>query len=208
MPGIEVELTVVPNNIPIPVEGIIGKDFIKAHNCVLDYSTMTYTIRHAGSSTSLPINDDSLKTNYHTIPPRCEVIRHFRLITKSTTAQVVDKGDIFPGVFVTSIIINPQNCMLRILNTTSEAIEVKKILKLRTQNLSDFDIKPADKPTHHRTTILLDILAKNMPGHASESLYQLCSTYSDIFTLPDDPHSVNNDYKQSLQLSEKNPRLR
>lgn len=205
MPGIEVELTVVPNNIPIPVDGIIGKDFIKAHNCVLDYSTMTFTIRHAGSSTSLPINDDSLKTNYHTIPPRCEVIRHFRLITKSTTAQVVDKGDIFPGVFVTSIIINPQNCMLRILSTTSEAIEVKKILKLRTQNLSDFDIKPADKPTHHRTTILLDILAKNMPGHASESLYQLCSTYSDIFTLPDDPHSVNNDYKQSLQLSDKTP---
>lgn len=107
MPGIEVELTVVPNNFPIPVDGIIGKDFIKAHDCVLDYSTMTFTIRHAGSSISLPIIDDSLKNNYHTIAPRCEVIRHFRLISNRTKDQVVSKTEIFPGVFVASTIVNP-----------------------------------------------------------------------------------------------------
>lgn len=204
-PEINLTFTVVPDHFPIPVDGIIGKDFIKANNCALDYLTMTFTIRHDNRSVSLPIIDDSLNDIYHIIPPRCEVIRQFQLNTKSTSDQVVDKDEIFPGVFVASTIVDPQNCMLRILNTTSQPIELKRVLKLKTQKLSNFEITPADKPIKNRKSTLLNILAKNMPEHAPKSLLELCKSYSDIFALPDDPHSVNNFYEQSLQLSDKNP---
>lgn len=44
-----------------------------------------------------------------------------------------------------------------------------------------------------------------MPDHAHKSLLKLCTEYSDIFSLPTDPHSVNNFYKQTLQLSDTSP---
>lgn len=35
---------VVPNNFEIPVNGFLGKDFLKAFECNIDYATMSLTI--------------------------------------------------------------------------------------------------------------------------------------------------------------------
>lgn len=167
---------------------------------------MTFTIRHPTGNVSLPIIDDSLKNSkYHLIPPRCEVIRHFRLIGDYKSDQVVCKKELFPGVFIASSIVNPNNCYLRILNTNTRSVEVKKILKLNTEPLTQFNIVASDQSNTKRKDTLINIISKNIPKHAPESLKKLCTDYADIFALPGDKHSVNNFYTQSLNLSDTTP---
>lgn len=43
--SIEHKVHIVADNFPIPSHGIIGKDFMKRHKCLIDYDNMTLTIR-------------------------------------------------------------------------------------------------------------------------------------------------------------------
>lgn len=195
----------VPNNFPIPVEGIIGKDFIKKFHCLLDYLTLNFGIRYNNEFIKIPINNDSRTQEWHRIPPRCEVIRTFRLSTKSLADQVVDQIEIHPGVFIARAIVNPQDCNLRILNTTDRYFEINPILTLQTTSLDKFHQITITPSETNRQIKLNKILSKNIPHHTPSSLISLCHEFSSIFALPGDKHSVNNFYKQSLQLNDHSP---
>lgn len=108
---------VVDSSFPIPVDGIIGKDLIKMYNCCLDYLCLEFSIRSSGKVIKVPIRDHSLSDTYHLIPSRCEVIRQFRLITTSSEDVIVNKQEIFTGLFIAIAIVNPSNFFLRLLNT-------------------------------------------------------------------------------------------
>lgn len=166
---------------------------------------MKFNIRYNHYTISIPILGKSSDSHYHYIPERCEVIRHFRLITDSFADKVVENTEIFPGLYISRTIVNPQNCYLRILNTNNRAVEIKKILKLETQDLTEFEFVSTDNSTNNRKDEVLKTLAKNIPNHASTKLFDLCSSYSDIFALPSDKHTVNNFYTQSLQLTDNSP---
>lgn len=207
---IELEFTVVPANFPIPVDGIIGKDFIKYYKCSLDYFTNTFTVRHSSNLFDVPILDNTCHSNYHLIPPRCEVIRYFNLQTDKISDQVVSNQEIFPGVFIATSIVNPKCCFLKLLNTNSRSVEIKKILKLKTEDFSNY--KPLSQNSNknnvsqcNRPDLLDNILKSNIPSHAPESLINLCHKYSDIFHVPGDKHTVNNFYQQKLNLSDSTP---
>lgn len=202
---IPIEFSVIPDNFPIPVEGIIGKDFIKRYNCILDYLTMTFGIRFNKHFLSVPISNGNDFNEWHKIPPRCEVIRSFRLIGSSFKDQVVDNIEIYPGIFIARSVVNPQNCILRILNTNDQAVEIKKTLKLETQNIDNYDVVSIDTNNSNRREKLSEILQNNLPQCAPDSLSELCNSYSDIFALPNDRHTINNFYKQKLILSDESP---
>lgn len=204
-PEINAELSVVPSNFPIPVDGIIGKDFIKSYDCCLDYKTMSFSIRLGDKSIDVPIIDESFANPYHMIPPRCEVIKSFRLINNSAGDLVVSKQEVFPGLFIASAIVNPKNCFLRILNTNNRLVELKRVLRLNTDDLADFDIINVGSTNANRIPTLLNLISKNIPEHAPSSIKELCTSYADIFALPGDTHTVNNFYKQSLQLADISP---
>lgn len=199
---IPIELNVVPSPFPIPVDGIIGKDFIKTNKCILDYLSMTFSVRFNNELIAIPITDEL--NQFYLVPPRCEVIRKFT-VTRSNKAQIIEHKEIFPGVFVASCIIDPQNSFLKILNTNSRAVEVNKILKLKSENLENYTISNKPLPSHLRKSELLKIISKKVPAYASNEILQLCENYGDIFAMPGDKHSVNNFYEQSLQLSDNAP---
>ena len=204
--AVDVELVVVPADFPIPVDGIIGKDFIKFYKCTLDYFTNTFTIRADNLIITLPIKDDSCYSTYHKIPARCEVIRYFSLKTSKTEDQLVLNEEIFPGVFVATSIINPKSCFLRILNTNSRAVEIKKKLHIKLNNLSDFHILSLSNDTDiRRDAKLEEALSNNIPRYAPQSLLALCQKFSDIFFVPGDKHTVNNFYTQHLEVTDNNP---
>lgn len=205
--GIEIDFQVVPKNFPITVDGIIGKDFIKAHKCQIDYFSMLFTIRQDDYLIEVPIIDDS---QYYSIPARCEVIRKFTLNSTKIKDQVIENGEIQPGVFVANSIINPRDCVLKILNTNSKPVSLKRILKLKTTDLDEFDILHSNgiKSKYHnsdRVNKLKSILNATIPKHAPHRLLSLCEEYSDIFTVPGDKHTVNNFYKQELKLADNTP---
>lgn len=206
---VELEFTVVPTNFPIPVDGIIGKDFIKYYQCSLDYFTNTFTVRHTNNLFEIPILDNTCQSNYHLIPPRCEVIRYFTLVTDKFQDQLVSNQEIFPGVFIATTIIDPQCCFLKILNTNFRPVEIKKVLNLSTEDLKNYKHLANHKNSNcfnpNRQEVLSSILKSNLPKHAPDSLLNLCHQYADIFYLPGDKHSVNNFYKQQLNLSDSTP---
>lgn len=186
---IPIELNVVPSHFPIPVDGIIGKDFIKTNKCILDYLSMTFSVRFNNELIAIPITDES--NQFYLVPPRCEVIRKFT-VTRSNKAQIIEHKEIFPGVFVASCIIDPQNSFLKILNTNSRAVEVNKILKLKSENFENYTISNKPLPSHLRKSELLKIISKKAPAYASNEILQLCDNFCDIFAMPGDKHSVNN----------------
>lgn len=125
-----------------------------------------------------------MSNSHYVIPGRCEVIRYFRLGNTDPEDAVIDKQEIFQGVFVASSIINPNNCLLRILNTHSRAVEVKKILRLKTEKLSNFLIINNNRNDgKNKQEKLLEILGKSLPNRAPPSLKKLCSDFSDYIFL-------------------------
>lgn len=202
---VDLEFTVVPANFPIPVDGIIGKDFIKAHNCLLDYKQYTFSITVDDKTFNVPIHSNDQLSNYHLLPARCEVIRHFNLQCDSKHDQVILHQEIHPGVFISNAIVDPKSCFLRILNTNFKPLEIRKTLKLETSSLDNFSFIEHSQYSSNRDEELKPLLQNAIPKHAPESLFKLCSNYSDIFALPNDKHSVNNFYKQNFTLADTNP---
>lgn len=202
---LELEFNVVPSNFPISVDGIIGKDFIKRYQCKLDYLTMVFTIRLKDFEVNIPITDNT-PPEYYRVPSRCEIVQAFHLKSDKTTDQVIENHEIFPGVFVASTIINPKQCILRILNTNNKDVEIKRILSLPTTDLSNYDIvNNESRKRQDRIKSLSILLRPNIPEHAPESLLNLWTEFSDIFALEGDKHSVNNFYKQKLSLANFDP---
>lgn len=181
---IETEFIVVPSDFPIPVDGILGKDFIKLHRCSLNYNNFNFVIRFRGETFNVPIIDNRETARCHRISGRCEVIKQFRLNSHSTDDQVVENTEIHPGIFIARCIVNPQKCFLRILNTTNQIVEIDKVLNLQSTNVNEYKILSIQQTTTDRSKSLLKILSKNFPDYSPESLVELCTTYSDIFALP------------------------
>lgn len=73
-------------------------------------------------------------------PDFCGKCQCFKLSTGKITDQVIPKQEIFSGVFIASAIVNPRCCYLKILNTNSRRVDVPKILKLKSTELSDFNV--------------------------------------------------------------------
>lgn len=63
----------VPDNIPIPTDGILGRDFLVKYKCVIDYNTWILTGSNDEEQFELII-EDNLQGEL-VLPPRCEVYR-------------------------------------------------------------------------------------------------------------------------------------
>lgn len=76
--AIEHKFHLVTDEMAIPTDGIIGKDFIKMHKCKLDYETMLFKIHLPFAELEIPMtygitNDSTI------IPARSEVYRMFKV---------------------------------------------------------------------------------------------------------------------------------
>lgn len=103
----------VPDQFNINTDGILGKDFLTMHNCVLDYNNMKFRIKTHENILQLRTGPSK---NTLIIPPRCEVIRKFTIETSDDV--VVDHTIFAPGVYSSRTIINSDNPYLRVINTT------------------------------------------------------------------------------------------
>lgn len=199
---------VVPDDFEIPVSGILGKDFLKTFNCNIDYTTMSLTVNTPNSSVTLTIFEGPDKDNL-IIPPRCEVIRHFKVVGKRSLEQdqIIHPTEITPGVLIARSIFNPKSPFLRVINTTDKAAIVKNILP-KTENLSNYNIYSIDEingSDQVRKKKIKEIIEKGVPKSVKKDLVQLCEKFSDVFALESDKMSVNNFYSQKLRITDNEP---
>ncbi len=200
------QFQVVDNNFPVPSDGIIGLDFIKKYNCILDFNQENWKMILRPSFLSykliLPIST-SLNKNSLILPARCEVIRKVNLKSKEKEILVYNQ-EISQGIFVGRTIVSIERPYVRILNTTNE-IKILKNVVLDCENLSNYRIFNMDSYKNTNRSKVIELLQKNFPSFAKDRLTDICTEYQDIFALETDTLTVNNFYKQKLRLKDDIP---
>lgn len=191
----------------IPACGILGKDFLKEFKCNIDYDHMVLTIRTDRGDILLNIFEGP--NNQIAIPPRCEVIRHFKVSYKISLKQdqVLNAAEGTPGVMIARSIFDPKSPYLRVINTTNKIALINSILP-KSENLSRYNIYSLDeinKTNSERKDKIKNLVTKDVPKYVRKELGELCEQYSDIFALDTDKLTVNNFYEQELKIKDQEP---
>lgn len=112
---------VMPNDFCIPCDGIIGKDFIKAYKCVMDYGEETFSIKLEDEH-HCPVSNIVIPMNLFTrdntlvIPPRCEVTKIFKFTSR--LPLFIKAKELKKGVMSGNSIARDGKAMISIVNTT------------------------------------------------------------------------------------------
>lgn len=201
---IPIVLHVVSNDFNIPSDGILGKDFLRDNKCRIDYENMDITIFVREARLQIPILQGP-KNFTCIIPPRCEVYRMFNL-HGIREPMFVDCQEISEGVFIGKGIIDSDNPILRIVNTTDQVKCVKND-RIKLEKLRHFNVYSVNHNDIHKERIekLRAILVDQMPHDVQNDLMPLCLSYADIFALKDDKMSVNNFYEQKFRMVDSSP---
>lgn len=195
---------IMPSSFNIPSDGIIGKDFNKEYNCVIDYGRESFTIRTKLRDVEIPIHMYSKDTLV--IPPRCEFARTFEISSKLPT--LIKAQEFKDGVMCSNSIAQNGRAFVRIINAT-DSVQKIKMPKFEQESLSNYKIYKIGKivNSEDRTRKLLNILRKAYPNdnkmHAH--LDKICTEYADVFSLDEDPLTVNNFYEQTLKVKDNIP---
>lgn len=196
---LDVPFYVVDDDIPIPVDGLLGRVFLKGFKSAVDYRDNVLRLR-LDREVDIPLLDDDEFDLV--LPPRSEVIRSIK--TNITEDSVVFSKEIEQGVFIANSIIEPKNSFIKIINTTP-CTKILKNLSFHSEPLNNFYTFIVKDTPPERTQKLLDILKDKFPKQAPKKLSKLCSDFADIFALEDDPITVNNFYEQKLTLTDDIP---
>lgn len=78
---------VVSEKFPIPSHALIGKEFLKAKKCIIDYESMNLTIRVNNTTISIPIKSELLR-GLSALPPRSESFKIFHIKQQLFTIQL------------------------------------------------------------------------------------------------------------------------
>lgn len=203
--SIQHKIHVVPDNFPIPSNGILGKDFLKRHHCLIDYGEMTLVIRPNGVASEKTRIFSEVAQNVAVAPPNSETFKQFHVESESFPC-VLENQEISPGVFVPNSIVTSKECWIRVLNI-GDRFAFFPTNTLKMSKTTDYNIFVNTQSNHaqnsnNRTEKLKAMLNKNTPAHALEILTPLCIDFSDIFHIEGDKPSVNNFYEQKLQLKD------
>jgi len=202
---------IVDENFPIPVDGIIGYDFIKRYSCKLDYnyigpSWLVIPPNFSNSRLKIEILD-SPKPNALSLPARSEVVRKIFLdATKGEPECLVPNQEIANGIFVGNTIVTKSNAFVKIVNTTNQNILLENF-QIQTESLHNYHIVSTNltSDTAERRDLILSKIAENCPLRAREKLIKLCSQFTDVFAIESDKVTYNNFYKQKLRLKDNSP---
>lgn len=182
--------------------GILGENFFQRYNAIINYKTESFELTKDGQSVCLSLN----RNNYfiHTIPARCEVIRHIPCYLNSNC--VILANEIEEGVFVAGMIAKPSQGKLpvRILNTKDFDVKVN-LSKLNIDNLNIYEVCHFNTELNSTPRVktlfeLLDLDYLNKDERIG--IENICAKYADVFHLPGDKLSVNNLMEHNITLKD------
>lgn len=190
---------VVPDSFSIPAEGILGKDFLKNNYCTINYETMELRIKQMNQLPYyLPILQGPSEETVM-LPARCEVFRELICENSNiskTNPFVLFPQSISPGVFISRAIIDRTNPIVRIMNTNSDPVIIRKNVIKMIDSLDNYNVYNIDTPDNSERNNKIDkFLPNDMPDEVEIEFKNLCHKYSDIFSLNTDIMTINNFYK-------------
>lgn len=111
----------VNDEFPIMTDGILGRDFLSSHRCIIDYESWLLKFNVNNEEITIPIYDNL--NNGFILPKRSEVVRRIINIP-CTYDMVVHSQEILPGVFCGNTIISPNNPYVKFINTTENPVHI------------------------------------------------------------------------------------
>lgn len=116
---------VIPNNISITYDGILGLDFFKKYDCTLNFNESNLTALIENIQVILPIHCSS-SINTIIIPARCLIIKKVTY-TALKNEILIQNQKIALGIFVARALISREKPCIKILNINSENIEIPRV---------------------------------------------------------------------------------
>ena len=122
---------IVNDELPIPTDGLLGRDFLTNNKCIIDYDTWTLSCVVNNNLLEIPIEDNLDGSTM--ISPGCEVFKPI-VINEADQDYVTISEEIAPGVFCANSIINKSNPIVKIVNTNNHIIKLKRIFRFKSSH--------------------------------------------------------------------------
>lgn len=193
---------IVDDSFNVPSDGILGLDFIRKYNCILDYrknNNMLVLRPNNFKGNVLVSIYDTPRPNSLSIPARSQVVR--KIDINGTGDVLIPNQQLNDGIFVANTIVTARSSYVRIINTTNKNVLLDN-LNIITENLSDYSIFQVKDGIGERSEKVLQRLSKHFPAFVQKPLTELCTEFSDIFALETEKITTNNFYKQKLRLTD------
>lgn len=195
---------VVNDNFPIPTDGLVGRDFLTQYQCIINYDTWTLSCICQSQMVELTI-EDSIRGEI-VLPPRCEVYRQV-LVDNLQGDHVLISDEIMQGVFVANAIVNSQNHIIKLINTTEKHVHINKHFKRTYVPLENFNVFSfsGNDNINRNEKLISELNLKHIEQNTKEKLLKLCTKYNNIFSLQSDLLTCNNFYQQNIELENHTP---
>lgn len=196
---------VVDENFPIPIDGILGLDFISQFRASIDYDQwklLLHPFKYDNFTVSQKLY---MHPKLHTVllPPRAETIRPISLNTEQKYVYVPDQ-EIAPNVLIGRAIVPSQNAFVYVLNYNNTVVSLNKPT-IRYESLENFNIFDMNITGDEHKEKVMKALRKNFPKQVQDQLEKLCLEFVDIFATSGDPVRPNNFYTQKIRLKDDTP---
>jgi len=189
---------IVDSQFAIPCDGILGIDFIKKYNCRLDCMPSEDWLVIRPNNLKFPIYVPitfSSGNNSILLPARSQVIRKIQLNSYEDSVLIPNQ-EIKHGIYIANTIATSNNAFIRLFYTTYKG-QVVSTNNFAYESLSNYEVVNTNQENREKS--VLSQLSKNFPAQFNSQLSSLCTKYSDIFGLENEPISTNNFYKQKLR---------
>lgn len=206
--AIEHKLHIVSDDFRIPVQGILGKDFLQFHECLIDYSDMSLTIRPNGHEPIKVAIQSEIRSGVTVLPPKSETFKMFHL-KSNTYPCFLEAQEIDEDIYIPNTIAYESDTYIRVLNNSGVIRYVDTNgQKFKIDDIDNYDtFAPNANNTSHNDRIneLIAVLKGRIPVHAQDILLPLCEEFADVFQCENDESTVNNFYEQTLTVTDNSP---
>ena len=200
----------VSEQVEIPCDGILGRDFLVKANARICYESRTVILggeaHNMVGSVKAPIakylpNDNKCKI---TLPPRTESVVRIPVAAGSPNVGVMQKCEIQEGVFMAAALtrVIDGRVVTSIVNVNEAEAEISEpMVRLDEVDLIyDSHCVPEFEPQDREGKIVKQLRLDHLNAEEKKLLVETCSSYQDIFYLPGDMLSSTGAVKHTINL--------
>lgn len=216
----------VPDNFPIPFDGLLGNDFVKANQCEINYNTNTLLIgAHTIDLQHIvqPIqNSDVFNNNPKpkselVLKPRSETMVQIKIINSDLNEGICEHIQLLEDVFVCPSIVKVTNGQIitSILNCSDKPVVISQLeIQLdplpnpNDDNNHQAQINHITNTNTHSTRLqkITELLRiDHLNKEEKESLIEICHEYNNIFYLEGDKLSYTNAIMHEIPMTSCSP---
>ena len=204
------EFHLVTEQVEIPCDGILGRDFLQNARAKICYESRTVVLRgesHSmvGEITPLGIKHTLDETRRRiTLPPRAESVVRIPVAPESPSVGVISKCEIQEGVFMAATLTKVVDgyALTSILNVNETETEIPEtMVRLDEVDLAnESKCVPEFEPQDRERTIMRQIRLEHLNSEEKKMLMETCLDHQDVFYLPGDKLSSTGAVRHSINL--------